>query len=103
MGKGVNKPIMEPKFKIGQLVCTAGVNAQMLENRIFRMFVHECLVRHLGGDWGDLCEEDRWANEKALASGSRLFSAYKADCLPKIWIITEADRSSTCILFPDEY
>jgi len=55
------------------------------------------------GDWGNMCEEDQQENERALIDGSRLFSAYKADGLPKIWIITEADRSSTCILFPDEY
>jgi acetyl-CoA carboxylase carboxyltransferase component len=67
------------------------------------MFVHECLVRHLLGDWGNLCEGDRNENEKALVNGSRLFSAYKTNTQPKIWIITEADRSSTCILFPDEY
>ena len=94
---------MEQKFKAGQIVCTAGVNAQMLENQIFRMYVHECLVRHLGGDWGTVCAEDRQANERALLDESRLFSAYESNGLPKLWIITESDRSSTCILFPDEY
>ena len=94
---------MEQKFKAGSIVCTSKLNAQMLENQIFRMFVHECLVRHLGGDWGDLCKEDKQANERALMDESRLFSAYESDCLPKIWIITESDRSSTCILFPSEY
>ena len=91
------------KFKTGDIVCTAGVNSLMCENNRFRMFVHECLVRHMLGDWGNMCEEDQQENERALIDGSRLFSAYKADGLPKIWIITEADRSSTCILFPDEY
>jgi len=96
-------PVTGEKFKAGQIVCTRGVNNLMCENDRFIVFVYECLVRHLGGDWGDLCEGDRQENERALVEGSRLFSAYKADGLPKIWIITEADRSSTCILFPSEY
>ena len=96
-------PAIGEKFKAGQIVCTSGVNNRMCENDRFRMFVHECLVRHMLGDWGDLCESDRQANEMALVEGSRLFSAYKVDGLPKVWVITEADRSSTCVLFPDEY
>ena len=91
------------KFQAGNIVCTAGVNNLMCENDRFRMFVHECLVRHMLGDWGDLCEADKEANERALLNDSRLLSAYIADGLPKVWIITEADRSSTCILFPEEY
>ena len=97
-------PVIGDKFKTGNIVCTAGVNSLMCDNDRFRMFVHECLLRHMLGDWGsDLCEEDRQANEQALVEGSRILSAYKADGLPKIWIITESDRSATTILFPDEY
>ena len=95
--------VIGEKFKTGQIVCTAGVNNFMCENDRFRMFVHECLVRHMVGDWGDLCEGDKQENERALVESNRLFSAYKAEGFPKIWIITESDRSSTCILFPDEY
>jgi len=95
--------VIGEKFKTGDIVCTAGVNSLMREDERFRMFVHECLVRHMAGDWGDLYEEDRQANERALVEGSRLLSAYKANSLSKIWIITEADQASTCILFPDEY
>lgn len=94
---------IDEKFQAGSIVCTAGVNNLMCDNDRFRMFVHECLVRHMLGDWGDLCQGDKQANERALLDGSRLLSAYTADNLPKIWIITEADRFSTCILFPDEY
>lgn len=97
------KSAMKQKFDPGYMVCTAGVNGRMLEDQNFRKHVHECLLRHLLGDWGDVCEEDRQANEMALVRNTRLFSAYKAKGLPKIWIITEADRSSTCILFPEEY
>ena len=95
--------VIGEKFKTGQIVCTVGVNNLMCENDHFRMFVHECLVRHMMGDWGDLCEGDKQENERALVESNRLFSAYKAEGFPKIWIITESDRSSTCILFPDEY
>ena len=60
------------------------------------------LRRHHSGDWGDLCEHDRQQNEFALEHGSRLFSVYEVRN-QKIWIITEADRSSTTILLPSEY
>jgi len=52
---------------------------------------------------GDCCEEDRQANEDALKNGDRLFSVYKTAKGVKIWVITEADRSSTCVLLPEEY
>jgi len=91
------------RFQAGSIVCTSAINNLMCESNRFRMFVHECLLRHVVGDWGDLCEGDKQANEKALVDDSRLLSAYKSDSLPKIWIITEADRSSTCILFPNDY
>ena len=55
------------------------------------------------GDWGDLDNEDKQENELSLKEGYRLLSAYKKEGLPKIWIITEADRSATTVLFPEEY
>jgi hypothetical protein len=61
------------------------------------------LSQHARGEWGDLCTEDALANDQALEGGGRLFSAYKLRDGTKIWIITEADRSSTCILLPEEY
>ena len=61
------------------------------------------LSRHLTGDWGDLDADDRAANREALATGARLLSAYEPAGLPRVWIITEADRASTCILLPEEY
>ena len=61
------------------------------------------MARHAAGDWGDLAEEDRRTNDIAIAEGTRLLSAYRLDTGTKIWIITEADRSSTCILLPEEY
>jgi hypothetical protein len=91
------------KFKPGQLVMTRGVNDLVAENEEFAKHVLLSLRRHLTRDWGDVCEDDRVANELALQYGERLFSVYKKDGLPKIWIITEWDRSVTTVLFPDEY
>jgi hypothetical protein len=59
--------------------------------------------RHHCGDWGDLTEEDKQANEDALVHGDRILSHYKLTDGRRIYIITEADRSSTCILLPEEY
>ena len=61
------------------------------------------LLRHAGGDWGEVCPEDAAANDEALEVGERLLSAYRLRSGTKFWIITEADRSSTCILLPEEY
>lgn len=61
------------------------------------------LSRHVWGDWGELSEDDRRANVAALASGARILSAYVTVLGERLWIITEADRSRTTILRPDEY
>jgi len=89
------------KFNPGKLVMTRGVNDHIAEDLPFAKFVLDCLKRHVHGDWGDMCKEDRAENEFALGRPLRLFSAYEGP--RKIWIITEADRSVTTILFPDEY
>ncbi|MFH1087411.1 MAG: hypothetical protein V1737_02340 [Chloroflexota bacterium] len=90
-------------FKMGRLLMTRGVNDQVAENEAFAKFVMGSLARHRRGDWGDLCEDDKKENELSLKEGFRLLSAYESGELPKIWIITEADRSATTILFPDDY
>lgn len=94
----------EEKFPLGRLVMTRGVDDLVAENKEFALFVMNSLQRHASGDWGDLSEEDKKENEYALGRHLRLFSAYERPPLfPKIWIITEADRSVTTILFPSEY
>jgi len=93
----------ERKFPLGQIVMTRGVSDLVAENPEFARFAAQSLRRHAGGDWGDLSEEDKRENEYALGRHLRLFSAYEKPPLPKIWIITEADRSVTTILFPEEY
>ena len=91
-------------FQLGTLVMTAGVNGEVADNTDFSKFVLKSLSRHKKGDWGDMSQEDKSENDLALKMGNlRIFSAYESPELPKIWIITEADRSVTTILFPDEY
>ncbi len=65
--------------------------------------VRDGLGRHSQGDWGNLCDEDRQANNRALVEETRLLSAYKSKAGKKFWIITEADRSSTTVLLPEDY
>jgi hypothetical protein len=92
--------IVTPKFKLGKLVSTPGALAALTEAGQYPMHF---VSRHLQGDWGDCCMEDRQANEDALRNGDRLFSVYRTAKGIKIWVITEADRSSTCVLLPEEY
>lgn len=63
----------------------------------------QALRRHARSDWGDLDDEDRRANDRALQEGTRLLSAYHSTHGTKFWIITEGDRSVTTVLLPDEY
>jgi len=63
----------------------------------------EFLARHVLGDWGEVCEEDRRLNNIAVDAGDRLLSAYRTNDGTKLWVITEADRSATTILLPEEY
>ncbi len=60
------------------------------------------LARHTAGDWGDLCAHDRRENERSLRHGMRVLSSYEVG-EGRVWIITEADRSVTTILLPEEY
>jgi hypothetical protein len=88
--------ILEPRFSLGKTVATPAVMALGID-------LVPYMRRHHCGDWGDLCEEDKQANEDALVHGDRILSHYKLGDSRRIYIITEADRSSTCILLPEEY
>ena len=94
---------MEPRFDLGKLTVTAGVSSLLESDGLFFSFVMFSIERHHRGIWGDICEEDVEVNEDALRYGGRLMSVYKTESCPDIWIITEADRSYTTVLFPDEY
>jgi hypothetical protein len=87
----------EPKFPLGQIVITANA-AQHLDT----IAVNEALRRHASGDWGDLCPEDACENEYSLTHGFRLLSAYGTG-ERRFWLITEADRSLSTILLPEDY
>ena len=88
------------RFALGQIVATPGALELMKAHGINGL---ELLSRHVSGDWGDLTQEDKRANDAALRDGSRILSAYTLVDNHKLWIITEADRSVTTILRPDEY
>ncbi len=82
----------------GTVHVTQGARRELSMNCVL-----EALFRHMAGDWGDLVEEDRMANDEAMCFGGRILSAYVDHHQLKFWIITEADRSSTTILLPEEY
>ena len=90
-------------INLGRTYLTRGVNDLVVENLTFAKFVTNSLKRHAQGDWGDLCRGDWQENERAHSEGERLFSVYKSEWQLPIWIITEADRSATTVLFPEEY
>jgi len=96
----------EPRFELGRIVATPAA-LEACSN----VLMQKCLARHLTGDWGCICEDDKQANEEALREGTRILSAYPIDpAKPSegfgentLWIITEADRSVTTFLLPEEY
>jgi hypothetical protein len=85
------------KFPLGEIVMTANAADQLDPTTI-----QEALTRHAVGDWGDVCQEDAAENELSLKEGFRLLSVYGTG-ETKFWIITEADRSITTVLMPEDY
>ena len=86
-------------FALGQIVATPGALELMKAQGIDGLAL---LSRHVTGDWGDLDKADKQENELSVHKGFRILSAYgRGD--QKLWVITEADRSVTTILRPDEY
>lgn len=90
------------KFSLGQLVMTKGVHSKIKDDVDFAVGVLDAFERYQRCDWGDLCDEDKAENEKALTDGERIFALYTIGS-EKIYIITEHDRSVTTLLFPYEY
>lgn len=90
------------RFPVGRVVATPGVL-----DAADCLYLALCLARHQRGDWGQVCDLDRAANERALLTGERLLSAYplqpEGEESGKLWVITEADRSATTFLLPSEY
>jgi hypothetical protein len=89
-----------PRFSLGQVVATPGALALLEESG---ENAAAFLSRHVRGDYGEICDEDCQLNDQAIMDGSRVLSAYRTSKGDRLWIITEADRSSTCLLRPDEY
>jgi hypothetical protein len=88
------------RFPLDRVVATPGA-LRALEKA--EQLPAEFLDRHAEGDWGDVPEEDRQENELSVEHGFRILSAYTTSAGEKLWIITEADRSATTILLPEEY
>jgi hypothetical protein len=88
------------RFALGRILATPGALRAMEEAgenplRLLRPHAH--------GEFGDLHEDDVRANELAIRQGMRVLSAYVLGTDERVWVITEADRSATTILLPDEY
>jgi hypothetical protein len=92
----INAPLL---FQLGAVVATAGA-LDLLDRAGTNATV--CLTRHQTGDFGMLSPPDLHENHVAISCGYRIFSAYDIGC-ERLWVITEADRSSTTLLLPSEY
>ena len=93
---------------MGQVVAISSIQSLMLSDLSFHTFIYTSLMRHEAGDWGEIDTDDHESNEMALVTGQRIFSIYECSEAhsflgDRIWVITEADRSSTTVLWPSEY
>ena len=98
--------VIKPTFLLGKPAATVGVDYLMKRDAGFRKFVYDSFARYANRDWGDICDEDKQLNEQALKIGERVMGVYirkNSGGRSKIYIITEADRSVTTVLFPEEY
>lgn len=90
----------QPLFALGALVATPAA-LETLNAHVIKF--EDLLLRHVSGDWGNLEGDDQALNRQALEDGSRILSSYVLAPEVKVWIITEADRSVTTLLLPEEY
>ena len=88
-----------PLFRLGRIVATRGVLKHLERHGIQ---ADPYLRRHVRGDWGEVPPQDALANDRATKEGARILSSYEI-AGRKVWLITEADRSVTTLLFPSEY
>ena len=91
---------MKPKFPLGHIVATPGALHAICQAQQSPAFF---LDRHVAGDWGNVCDEDKERNERDLINGERLLSAYTTLLGAKIWIFSVDDRSCSMIMLPEEY
>jgi len=92
----INTPVA--LFRLGRILSTPNALAK-LDNQDILVAIQ----RHQAGDWGDVQQRDREANDQALEEGTRLLSKYHSARRIKFWVITEADRSATTVLMPEDY
>ena len=92
--------VSRPFFTLGKTVSTPGAIEALTDAK---QQPCEFLHRHEYGDWGDVCADDWQENELSLREGFRLLSSYQTTKGTRLWVITEADRSVTTILLPEEY
>ena len=89
-------------FNLGRCVITQGIAIEISKNPLFAVTVKASFNKHRNGDWGDISDNDKRANDKALTTEDRIVSSYETG-EGDILIITEWDRSATTIMFADEY
>lgn len=90
-----------PRFSLGSSIVATPAALELLTRH--QLSAAHFLERHASCDWGNICPEDRRANDRAIKDGSRLFSVYHVG-QETLWVITEASpRSSTCLLTPEDY
>ena len=88
-------------FPLGKIVATPGALSLLARSGVNPA---ELLERHRLGDWGEVPPEDASENDFSVRNGFRILSSYRVgNQKARIWVITEADRSSTCLLLPEEY
>lgn len=92
-----------PMFSAGNVVATHGA-LDLLDRHALNAAT--ILRRHMWGDFGVIGAEDRAANLAAIGNGARILSSYEVgpeDRTERLWVVTEADRSTTTLLLPSEY
>ena len=97
------KPISFPdqKFSLGVVGFTKNVHERHVKKRGIKLL--DYLHRHASGDWGDISDDDKEDNDQSLETDAPLFSKYVTKFGDELWIITEADRSATSVITPDDY
>lgn len=93
--------VRDKKFDLGTVVMTSTLKHEFGDNQVAE--VTKALTRHQSGDWGDVDEHDRYVNEQALETGSRIMSVYQSIEGKRFYVITEWDRSVTTLLLPEDY
>jgi hypothetical protein len=88
------------RFPLGRVVATPGALGALEKAE---QLPAEFLDRHVNGDWGDVPDADKQENALSVEQGFRILSAYTTSAGDKIWILTEADRSATILMLPEEY